>query len=121
MNDTFMNILGIESMEDVVRLSEGAHEEKLDLIAGHSTVETLRDPSLALPGKHTALFQMLVPGTIDGGWEEKKEEVEERVIAKWSEFTDNINKQNILIKASETPADIERRIPCMKNGSIKHG
>ena len=121
VNDTFMNVLGIESVEDVVRLSEDAHEEKLDVIAGHSTVETLWDPSLALPGKHTAFFQMLVPGTINGGWEEKKEEVEESVIAKWSEYTDNISKDNIIIKSSETPADIERRIPCMKNGSIKHG
>ena len=121
VNDTFMNVLGIESMEDVVRLSEGAQASSIDVIAGHSTVETLWDPSLALPGKHTAFFQMLVPGTINGGWEEKKEEVEERVIAKWSEYTENISKENILIKVSETPADIETRIPCMKNGSIKHG
>ena len=121
VNDTFMNILGIESMEDVVRLSEGAHEEKLELIAGHSTVETLWDPSLALPGKHTAFFQMLVPGTINGGWEEKREEVQERVIEKWSEYASNMTKENMIIKASETPADIERRIPCMKYGSIKHG
>jgi phytoene dehydrogenase-like protein len=121
VNDTFMNILGIECMEDVVRLSECAHEEKLDVIAGHSTVETLWDPSLALPGKHTAFFQMVVPGSIKGGWEEKKAGVEESVLEKWSEYAQNIDKENILIKTSETPADIERRIPCMKNGSIKHG
>jgi phytoene dehydrogenase-like protein len=121
VNTTFMNILGIESMEDVVRISEDAHEGNMGVLAGHSTVETLWDPSLALPGKHTAFFQMVVPGTIDGGWEDKKEEVEERVIDKWSEYAENINKENIIIKTSETPLDIERRIPCMKNGSIKHG
>jgi phytoene dehydrogenase-like protein len=93
----------------------------MGVLAGHSTVETLWDPSLALPGKHTAFFQMVVPGTIDGGWEDKKEAVEERVIDKWSEYAENINKENIIIKTSETPLDIEIRIPCMKNGSIKHG
>ena len=121
VNDTFMNVLGIDSVEDVVRLADGAQEGNLDLIAGHSTVETLWDSSLALPGKHTAFFQMLVPGPIEGGWEEKKEQVEKRVMEKWGEYAGNIAKKNILIQASETPADIERRIPCMKNGSIKHG
>jgi phytoene dehydrogenase-like protein len=121
VNSAFMNILGIDSMEDVIRLAEAANQDRIDVIAGHSTVETLWDPSLALPGKHTAFFQMVVPGTIEGGWDKKKKEVEEKVMEKWSEYSGNINKENILIKTSETPADIERRIPCMKNGSIKHG
>jgi phytoene dehydrogenase-like protein len=121
IDSTFMNVLGIDGMEDVVRLADSAHEGNLGVIAGHSTVETLWDSSLALPGKHTAFFQMLVPGSIEGGWENEREAVEERVIEKWSEYAGNIDENNILIKTSETPADIERRIPCMKNGSIKHG
>ncbi len=116
-----MNIIGIESMDDVIRQTESVKEGDIEVIAGHSTVETLYDPTLALPGKHTAFFQMIAPGGLKGGWEEKKKEVEEEVMSVWSSFATNLSPENILITTSETPLDIERRIPCMKNGSIKHG
>ncbi|MCP4647250.1 MAG: hypothetical protein GY852_05850, partial [bacterium] len=114
IDSTFMNIVGIESMEDVVRLAEGAHEGRVELVAGHSTVETLFDPYLALPGKHTAFFQMLAPGVDKGEWEQNAKDVEEKVLSLWSEYASNITSDNILITTSETPVDIERRIPCMK-------
>ncbi len=121
IDTAFMNIIGIESMEDVIRQAEGAHEGKVEIVAGHATVETLLDPYLALPGKHTAFFQMLVPGVDKGNWEESKKEIEENVLSVWSSYATNINNDNILITTSETPVDIEQRIPCMRNGSIKHG
>ncbi len=122
ISSTFMNILGIDSMEDVVRLHEGVRNGRVDVVAGHSTVETLYDRKLAqVPGHHTAFFQMLVPGEVDGDWEEKKEEMEGRVMTTWGGYAPNVNGNNLVMKTSESPADIERRDPCMKNGSIKHG
>ncbi len=122
ISTTFMNILGIDSMDDVVKLIEGVRAGRVDVVAGHSTVETLYDRRLAqVPGHHTGFFQMLVPGRIDGDWEERKQELESRVMATWSRYATNANGNNLIMKSSETPADIERRIPCMKNGSIKHG
>ncbi|MCP4672649.1 MAG: hypothetical protein GY857_15245, partial [Desulfobacula sp.] len=93
----------------------------IDTIAGHSTIESLHDTTLCPPGKHSAFFQMLAPSTIDGGWDEKKHEVESKVLDVWSQYANNLTKDNINIITSETPLDIEHRIPCMKNGSIKHG
>ncbi len=121
IDSTFMNIVGIESMDDVVRLAESVQKGNIDVVAGHSTIETLYDPTLALPGKHTAFFQMLAPSTLQGGWEERKDEIEEKVMDVWGSYAKNLNPDNILLTTSETPIDIERRIPCMKNGSIKHG
>ncbi len=122
VSSTFMNILGIESMDDVVQLIEGVRAGRVDHVAGHSTVETLYDSKLAqVPGHHTGFFQMLVPGKVDGDWEERKQEIEDRVMTTWSGYAANANGDNLIMKSSETPADIERRIPCMKHGSIKHG
>jgi phytoene dehydrogenase-like protein len=93
----------------------------VDMIAGHSTVETVYDPSLVrVPGKHTAFFQMLAPGVIEGDWDKRHAEIEGRVMAKWSEYVENL-EGNVIIKSSETPVDIERRLPSMHRGSIKHG
>jgi len=122
INKSFMNIVGIEGMDDVVHLIESAKAGQVDLVAGHATVETLYDQTLVrIPGKHTAFFQMVAPSQIEGGWEEKHDEMEEKILATWSEYVDNDLKNNVLIKTSESPLDIERRIPCMKYGSIKHG
>ena len=122
IDNTFMNIVGIETMDDVIRLSQTVREGKVDMVAGHCSVETLYDRTLSqVPGHHTAFFQMMVPGQADWDWEEKKTEVEERVMEQWGRYTENINGTNLIMKTSESPLDIERRIPCMKYGSIKHG
>jgi len=55
------------------------------------------------------------------GWEEKKAEVEEKVMETWGKYVKNLNGNNLVMKTTESPLDIERRIPCMKYGSIKHG
>ena len=122
IDKTFMNILGIDSAQDLVNFSQGIREGKIDAIAGHCSVETLYDRTLTqIPGHHTAFFQMMVPGQIDGGWEAQKEEIENQVMETWGQYAKNLNGNNLIMKTSETPLDIERRIPCMKYGSIKHG
>ena len=122
IDNAFMNIMGIEGMDDVIDLADSAREGKINMTAGHATVETLYDRTLSqVPGNHTAFFQMIVPGQIEGGWEDKKAEVENQVMEQWQQYATNLNGDNLLKKASESPLDIERRIPCMKYGSIKHG
>lgn len=122
IDNTFMNIVGIDSSQELVEMAENIRSGKIDTIAGHCSVETLYDRTLSqVPGHHTAFFQMLVPGQIDGGWEDNKEAVEARVMETWGKYTKNLNGNNLVMKSSESPLDIERRIPCMKHGSIKHG
>jgi len=122
INKTFMNIIGIDSSQELVRIAKSIRSGKIDAIAGHCSVETIYDRTLAqVPGHHTAFFQMLVPSQIEGGWEDNKETIEAKVMETWGKYTQNLNADNLLIKTSESPLDIERRIPCMKYGSIKHG
>lgn len=122
INSTFMNIVGVDSTDEFVQMMDDIRTGKIDTIAGHCTVETLYDRTLSqVPGHHTAFFQMLVPAQIEGGWEEKKDEVAAKVMEKWIGYTENLNGDNVIMTTSESPLDIERRIPCMKNGSIKHG
>lgn len=121
MGGVFMNILGIETMDDVLKLTDNIQAGKTDFIAGHSTVESLYDPHLSkATGKHTAFFQVLAPGKVDGGWESKHHAMEQAVLKKWGEYAENLDG-NIIKTRSESPLDIEKRIPCMKYGSIKHG
>ncbi len=122
IDNTFMNIVGIDNMDDVIKLADTVRAGKIETIAGHCSVETLYDRTLSqVPGNHTAFFQMIVPGTVEGGWENKKSEIENKIMEQWASYADKLDAANLIMKTSESPLDIERRIPCMKNGSIKHG
>jgi phytoene dehydrogenase-like protein len=122
IDKSFMNIIGIDTPDDLVKMSESVRQGKIDKIAGHCSVETIYDRTLAqVAGHHTAFFQMLVPGQISGSWEDRKKEVESKVMETWQKYTKNLGNGNIVMTTSESPLDIERRIPCMKYGSIKHG
>lgn len=123
INRTFMNILGIENMQDVIDLMNGTIDGQMTRFAGHATTETVFDATLrrANTGIHSAFLQTIAPYGIEGGWETRKNEIEEAMLGLWRSYAPNLNTDNILIKTSETPLDIERRIPCMVQGSIKHG
>jgi len=89
---------------------------------GHTTSETLYDPTLTrINGKHVAFFQMPAPYHLKGGWEESQKENQERALKVWQSYAENLSERNLIAVSSETPLDIERRISCMVNGSIKHG
>ena len=123
INRAFMNILGIESMQDVVDLMNGTIDGQMTRFAGHATTETVLDSALrrANTGIHSAFLQTIAPYGIDGGWETRKGDIEEAMLGLWRSYAPNLSGENILIQTSETPLDIERRIPCMVQGSIKHG
>ncbi|MEW5734005.1 MAG: NAD(P)/FAD-dependent oxidoreductase [Thermodesulfobacteriota bacterium] len=118
----FMNVLGVEGMADVVAMADAALEGELPLPAGHATVESCYDGTLTrVHGLSTAFFQIMAPYDVQGGWEKRKPEVEERLLAAWREYSDDLGDDNIAMISSESPLDIERRNPAMARGSIKHG
>ncbi len=123
INDAFMNIIGIESMDDVLKLTKRAMEGgTLPVPAGHCTTETRYDTTLSRQNKvHSAFFQMLASYDAPNGWEESKKEAEKAALETWKKYTQNITDETIVMMGSESPLDIERRIPCMVRGSIKHG
>lgn len=124
VRDSFMTIVGIESTEQLLAHWAAVQTGDIDMDAfgGHTTWQTQFDPHLSrVPGKHVSFFQMHAPYGIPGGWEQRREEVTEAMLAKWQRVAPNMAGDNILMSATETPEDIEIRLPNMRRGSIKHG
>jgi len=122
IDSTFMNIIGIDSADELAAMANQIRAGEIPPAAGHCSMETLYDHTLSrIPGHHTAFFQMMVPGKIEGGWEDKRKDMEAKIMKTWAGYTKNLNKDTLIMSTSESPLDIERRIPCMKYGSIKHG
>lgn len=122
INKAFMNIIGTEDVDDIVKHTTNALNGKIESILGHVTIETDHDGSLSrMSGLHSAFFQMIVPCEVEGGWESAKPQVEKEMLDLWREYCPEVSDDNIVMKSSESPLDIERRNPCMVKGSIKHG
>jgi phytoene dehydrogenase-like protein len=122
INQAFMNIIGFEDVDEVLYYLDGLKDGEMHGMRGHTTIETLYDPTLSrINGKHVAFFQMLAPYNLKGGWEENQKKNEADALKAWQSYTENLSDGNVIAVSSETPVDIERRISCMVNGSIKHG
>lgn len=119
---TFNLNLGYETPEDLIE-----HYEEIDrgelprtprLEAG---VNTLFDPSLAPPGKHTGLAWQFVPFDPGGrpeSWDDLKAEYAERCIAAWRRYAPNLTPDAILGVYAYTPHDIARKMINMRRGGF---
>ena len=125
INQSIMNIMGFENEDDVMKFFTGVRAGKLDHLGGHATCETLYDPTLVdIPGHHVSKFQFPAPYDLDGkaeNWEKKKRDIEHKVLELWLSHLKGFTRKDIIAHSSESPVDIERRIPCMVRGGIKHG
>jgi len=125
IDESLMNIMGFDNEDDVMKFYMGVREGRLDLIGGHATCETLYDPTLVdIPGRHVSKFQFPAPYDLDGNcenWEKRKAEIEDKVLDLWFSHIKNMSRNDVYLRSSESPVDIERRIPCMVRGAIKHG
>jgi phytoene dehydrogenase-like protein len=124
VDESFMTIAGFEGTDDILEHWDNVVGGKLDLekLGGHITCESRLDSHLSrFPGKHVSFFQIHAPYGIEGGWEKRGAEVEEALLATWRKAAPNMNADNIIRTALESPEDIEIRLPNMRRGSIKHG
>ncbi len=124
INDAFMVILGVESMDQLLDHWDNVVAGKIDdNFGGHATCESFFDPHLVHSpwGGHVSFFQMHAPYEIEGGWEKRGPELEEAILAKWHKAAPNMTKENIIATSHETPEGIEIRFPNMRRGAIKHG
>jgi phytoene dehydrogenase-like protein len=124
VNESFMTVFGFESPEEVTAHWDNVMSGTIDLrnFGGHSTCESFWDPHLARkPGAHVSFFQMHAPYDLDGGWNNRKEDLQEAVLDRWQRFAPNMKRGNVLLSTAENPVDIEIRIPNMRRGGIKHG
>ena len=139
-NKAFMTILGFDSTEALLAHWDGVLNNRLGPgLGGHATTETLYDPTLSRvqsgsphpwaeeppaakgPRHHVAFLQMHAPYDLEGGWKQRHDALVEETIETWGRYAPNVKAENILIRSGESPLDIERRMPNMVRGSIKHG
>jgi phytoene dehydrogenase-like protein len=123
VNDAVMTVAGFGSTDDLL-----AHWRSVlsgdfgATFGGHATVETRYDPTLPrVPGHDVAFFQVHAPYDLRGGWEARREELTERVLATWRDVAPSLTPESIVSVHTETPVDIETRLASMVRGSIKHG
>jgi phytoene dehydrogenase-like protein len=124
IDDSFATVVGIESVDQLLAHWDAVVAGKLDpsLLGGHSTCESLFDPTLSdRPGKHVAMFQIHAPYDLEGGWLNRRGEIEAAMLAKWRKAAPNLTPETIIKTSMEDPGEIEIRFPQMRRGSIKHG
>ncbi|MFC7216115.1 phytoene desaturase family protein [Saliphagus sp. GCM10025334] len=119
--------LGIESPDDIKRVSESAKTNELPdepvMSAGSVTV---LDPSQAPDEKHTAYLWAPSPWNVeDEGpeyWDEVKDEFMEVCIDKLAEYAPNVREDDIIVdKYAYSPLDIARTHRNMIQGSRSGG
>jgi phytoene dehydrogenase-like protein len=124
IDQSFATVFGIESVDQLMAHWSNVASGKLDLerFGGHSTCESLFDPTLSdRPGKYVSMFQIHAPYDLEGGWLNRRKEIEEAMLARWRKAAPNLTSDKIISTSMEDPEEIEIRFPQMRRGSIKHG
>ena len=124
IDQSFATVVGIESVDQLLAHWDAVAAGKIDLndFGGHSTCESLLDPTLSdRPGKYVSMFQIHAPYDLEGGWMNRREEIQEAMLSKWRKAAPNLTPDNIIDTSMEDPEEIEIRFPQMRRGSIKHG
>ena len=120
VNEAFMTVLGLDTIDGLLDYWNGVIAGRIDgRVVGHATCESIYDPTLSkVPGHHVGFLQIHAPFDLDGGWDARTAEIEGLVIDRWRSVAPNLVP---LMAHSETPVDIQTRLPNMRRGSIKHG
>jgi phytoene dehydrogenase-like protein len=125
IDGAFMTVVGVEGLDSLLAHWENVVGGRIDLdnFGGHATCESSFDPHLVRSpyGGYVSFFQVHAPYEIEGGWEKRAPELEEAILAKWQKAAPNLTKDSIIRTCHETPVGIERRLPNMRRGAIKHG
>jgi phytoene dehydrogenase-like protein len=84
---------------------------------------TLLDPGRAPAGKHTLILDTFVPSQLGDGkcWDDVKESYADLLLARFREYTNNMDDDNILSHYIDTPETIELANPCLVGGTTNGG
>ncbi len=124
ISQCFATVIGIEGVGQLLEHWDNVTAGKIDLdsFGGHSTCESLFDPTLSdRPGRYVSMFQIHAPYGLHGGWVSRRDEIKAAMLAKWRTAAPNLTADKIVSTAMEDPEEIEIRFPNMRRGSIKHG
>lgn len=120
VDEAFMTVVGLDTVDGLLDYWNDVIAGRIDdRVVGHATCETIYDPTLSkMPGHEVGFLQIHAPYDLEGGWDQREGEIENLVIETWRRTAPNIE---VLKRHSESPVGIERRLPHMRRGSIKHG
>jgi len=95
-------------------------------LGGDACCHTVIDPSYAPEGKHTLLFWQFGPPAdkLENGsktYDDIKDDLLERMRARWAEYAPNLTKNNMLATYAYTPDDIQNRVINMVGGGCRQG
>jgi phytoene dehydrogenase-like protein len=124
IDKAFATVIGFESVEQLLDHWDEVVAGRLDpgRLGGHSTCESLFDPTLSdRPGKYVSMFQIHAPYDLEGGWLQRRDEIEAAMLERWRKAAPNLKPETIIARSMEDPEQIEIRFPQMRRGSIKHG
>jgi phytoene dehydrogenase-like protein len=124
IDQSFATVVGIESVDQLLGHWDAVTAGRIDLNAfgGHSTCESLLDPTLSdRPGKYVSMFQIHAPYDLEGGWLDRRDEIRDAMLSKWRKAAPNLTPDAIIHTSMEDPEEIEIRFPQMRRGSVKHG
>ena len=79
-------MVGIEGFDHLLAHWDNVTAGKIDLdnFGGHCTCESNFDPTLSdRPDKYVSMFQIHAPYDLEGGWDDRVEEIQAAMLAKW--------------------------------------
>ena len=126
VNLAMIQVMGVESEEDIDRHTADVSIGKLPEPMGHATCTTIFDRFQAAPGPYGPLnvlrFETWAAYELAGQeWDKVKADYGRRCYEKWAEYAPNLNEAKVLNSFAYSPVDTERRLVNMQKGSIKHG
>ncbi len=126
-NRALITLIGYDSSEEYITEMDAVLQGRFpERPACEVTCPTVFDPTQAYgqPGMHTLRITSYAPFELDGDaekWDTFKNEAMDRCLSVLKDYTENMNQDSIRYSYPQSPLDIERRIPSMVKGSIKHG
>lgn len=126
LTDTLIVVLGINGLNDVFTHFDNATKSHLpDGKIGHVSCPSRFDPLMAAYhleeyGHCEVLrFECLAPYRID--WQQHAKALATKAFENWQRYAPNLKDANIRVELIFSPYDIERHLPTMAYGAIKHG
>jgi phytoene dehydrogenase-like protein len=121
-NRALIQLLGYESVEDVISHWKECIDGKLPSAKGHITSISQFDPIQAPKGYHVARFETQAPYEVSGrDWEDIKEQYADECLKTWESHLANRSELKVVKEYIYPPTYIEQKLVDMVRGSIKQG
>lgn len=123
-----IHIVGFDNADEVTEHFAGAERGDLPTRGhpGHITFTTIHDPFQASPGPygplHTLRFETYAPLQYPNGrWQRERRKWRREIWEVLTEASPALADATLLFEFSDSPADIAKRFPTARNGSVRQG